>query len=207
MLVKALMLPREQLVIAGSDESLESALKKIEDNNFLSIPVADGKVFIGSISKQKIFEEYFKGSYNDKQSYLEDTKIKDIFGGIIPRIDPNDPIERASRVLENFGIPFVAVVNEKDNFEGIITHYAIFHAFGEVFGINEGRRISVIVDDIPGQLAKLTDIITKAGGDIISIAVIDPKVKLGLKEIVVRVRIINFNDLIEKIEDAGFKFQ
>jgi acetoin utilization protein AcuB len=205
MLVRALMLHRDQLVIASLDESLKSALSKIEENNFLSIPVAEGKTFVGAISKEKIFEEYFKGDFSDKNKFLEETKVREIFWNIIPRVDPNDFAERASRVLETFGIPFVAVVNERDEFEGIVTHYAIFHTFGEIFGINEGRRISVTTLDIQGQLAKLTDIITKAGGDIISFVIIDPKVRLDVKEIVARVRVANFERLAQKIRDAGFK--
>jgi acetoin utilization protein AcuB len=207
MLVRALMLEKEQLVIAGPEETLESALRKIEDNNFLSIPVVDGKTFLGVISKERIFEEYFKGDFDNKQEFLRNSKVRDVYRNIIPRVNSNDLIERASRVLETFGIPFVAAVNERDEFEGIVTHYAIFHSFGEVFGLNEGHRIAVTAYDVPGQLAKLTDTITRCGGDIISFAIIDPKVRLDVKEIVVRVRIMDLDRLIERIKDAGFKLQ
>ena len=207
MLVRALMLPKSELVIAELDESLKSALKKIEDNDFLSIPVVDGKLFAGVIAKEKIFEEYFKGDYTSKEDYLNTMDVRGIFRNIVPRVSPYDPIERASRVLETFDIPFVAVVNERDEFEGIVTHYAIFHTFGEILGVNEGERIAVTAYDIPGQLAKLTDIITKAGGDIISFTVIDPKAKLDVRLIVVRVRILNYEQLVKKIREAGFKIQ
>ena len=207
MLVRALMLPKSELVIAELDESLKSALKKIEDNDFLSIPVVDGKLFAGVIAKEKIFEEYFKGDYTSKEDYLNTMDVRGIFRNIVPRVSPYDPIERASRVLETFDIPFVAVVNERDEFEGIVTHYAIFHSFGEILGVNEGERIAVTAYDIPGQLAKLTDIITKAGGDIISFTVIDPKAKLDVRLIVVRVRILNYEQLVKKIREAGFKIQ
>jgi acetoin utilization protein AcuB len=207
MLVRALMLPKSELVIAELDESLKSALKKIEDNDFLSIPVVDGKLFAGVIAKEKIFEEYFKGDYTSKEDYLNTMDVRGIFRNIVPRVSPYDPIERASRVLETFDIPFVAVINERDEFEGIVTHYAIFHSFGEILGVNEGERIAVTAYDIPGQLAKLTDIITKAGGDIISFTVIDPKAKLDVRLIVVRVRILNYEQLVKKIREAGFKIQ
>lgn len=207
MLVRALMLDMKALVTVSSEESLKTALKKIEDNAFLSIPVVDGRTFFGVVSKEKIFEEYFKGEYDDKDAFLESTKVKSIYRNIIPRVSPNDQIERASRVLETFGIPFVAVVNERDEFEGIVTHYAIFHTFGEVFGLNEGHRIAVTTYDVPGQLAKLADVILRSGGDIISLTIIDPRVKLDVKEIVVRVRVVELENLIQRIKDAGFKIQ
>lgn len=207
MLVKALMLPVEKLTIASPDENLKSALQKIEDCDFLSIPVAEGDTFVGAVSKEKIFEEYFKGEYDNKESFLQETRVRSVFYGIIPRVDPTDPVERASRVLETFGIPFVAVVDEKDKFQGIVTHYAIFHTFGEIFGINEGRRIAVTAFDLPGQLAKLTEIVTRAGGDIISFAVLNPNVKLDVKEIVLRVRALNYDQLISRIREAGFRVE
>jgi acetoin utilization protein AcuB len=169
--------------------------------------VVDGKLFAGIIAKEKIFEEYFKGDYTSKEDYLNTMDVRGIFRNIVPRVSPYDPIERASRVLETFDIPFVAVINERDEFEGIVTHYAIFHSFGEILGVNEGERIAVTAYDIPGQLAKLTDIITKAGGDIISFTVIDPKAKLDVRLIVVRVRILNYEQLVKKIREAGFKIQ
>lgn len=207
MLVRALMLHRNELVIADINESLESALKKMLDNNFLSIPVTNGKVFVGAISKEKIYEEYFEGDYSDKQNFLKNTKVKDVFWNIIPRVNPNDFIEKASRILETFGIPFVAVVNEREEFEGIVTHYGIFHEFGEIFGLNEGHRLAVTAYDVPGQLAKLTDIIVKCGGNLISFAVVNPKVKTDVVEFVARVKINNFQHLVERVKSAGFRVQ
>lgn len=205
MLVNTLMLSKDELTLALPEESLKSALRKIEDKGFLSIPVVNGKKFIGSISKEKIYEEFFKSSLNERDSFLENARVKGVYCGVIPVVDPLDPVERASKVLETFGIPFVAVVNERDEFLGIVTHYAIFHTFGEIFGINEGRRIEVTTYDIPGQLARLTDIVAKSGGDIISLAVLDPNVKIDVKDIVLRVKVSNYDQLIAKIGEAGFK--
>lgn len=207
MIVRALMLEESRLVTASPYENLKIALKKIEDNNFLSIPVVEGRTFLGIISKQKIYEEYFKGDYPDKESYIENATVRGIYRNIIPKVDPNDLVENASKVLETFGIPFVAVVNNRGEFEGIVTHHAIFHAFSELFGLNEGHRIAVIAYDVPGQLAKLTDIITKLGGDIISFTVVDPEVKLDVKEIVIRLRIINIDKLTQVLRESGFKIQ
>lgn len=207
MLVRALMLDKSRLITASPDESLKVALKKIEDNDFLSIPVVEGRTFLGLISKARIYEEYFKGDYADKESFIEKTTVRSIYRNIIPKVDPGDLIEKASKVLETFGIPFVAVINSRGEFEGIVTHYAIFHTFGDIFGINEGHRIAVTAYDVPGQLARLTDIITKMGGDIISFTVVDPRAKLDVKEIVVRVRTPNIEKLTQRIKEAGFKFE
>lgn len=206
MLVRALMLPKEELITAEIDDSLEMALNKIEERNFLSIPVIEGKKFLGYISKEKIYEEYFIIG-GDRQEYLKSTRVRKIIRTAIPSLKPQDEVEKAAHALENYGVPFLAVINDNDEFEGIITHYAIFREFANALGMDRGSKISVIAYDIPGQLSKLSDIITKNGGDILSFVVLDPKTKTEVKEIVVRVKAERFTEIVNAVKAAGFRVQ
>lgn len=206
MLVRALTLSREQLITATLDESVALALKKIEERNFLSIPVVEGKNFLGFISKERIYEEYFQIG-GDREEYLKSTKVRKILRTDIPSISPQDEVENAASTLENYGVPFLAVINNNNEFEGIVTHHAIFREFADILGIDRGLKITVIAYDIPGQVSKLADIITKSGGDIISFAVIDPKTKTEVKEIAVRVRSDKFTETVNAVKAAGFRVQ
>jgi acetoin utilization protein AcuB len=73
--------------------------------------------------------------------------------------------------------------------------------------MNRGQRISIFVNDIPGQVAKIADIITKHRSDIISFVVIDPKAMTEIKEIAIRVRTDNFVQLVDDIRAAGYRVQ
>lgn len=205
MLIKALMLPSEDLVTVGPEDSIEVALNKILERNFLSIPVVDGKKFVGVVSKEKIFSEFFQDCM-DKEVFLA-RKVKEFVRRDIPSLKTHDEIEKASHTLDIYGVPFVAIVNDNEEFEGIITHYTIFREFAEILGLNRGKRLAVIAYDIPGQIAKLTDIINRYNGDIISFVVIDPKVKTDVKEVVVRLRSENYMHIVEAVKDAGFRIQ
>lgn len=205
MLIKALMLPMEDLVTVGPEDSIETALNKILEKNFLSIPVVDGREFIGVISKERIFSEFFQECMN-KEVFLA-KKVKEFTRRDIPSLKPQDEIEKAAHTLELYGVPFVAIVNDDGNFEGIITHFTIFREFAEILGLNRGKRLAVIAYDIPGQIAKLTDIINRYGGDIISFVVIDPKVKTDVKEVVVRLRSENYMQIVEAVKESGFRIQ
>ena len=205
-LVKALMLQKEELITATPDDSLKIALNKINERNFLSIPVIYGKKFAGVISREKIFEEYFEIGGN-REDYLSNTKIKKIIRTDIPSVKPQDEIETAAQALINYGVPFVAVINNVNEFEGIITHFTIFKEFVSILGIDRGKRLSVIEYDIPGQIAKLTEIIARHGGDILSFVVLDPKIKTEVKEIVVRVKANNFAEIVNSVSKAGFRVQ
>jgi acetoin utilization protein AcuB len=206
MLIRALMLPKEELVTVTPDDSLQSALQKINERNFLSIPVVDGKKFVGVISKSKIYEEYFEIG-GDKEKYLKETNVRALIKTDIPVLDEKEEIEKAAHTLEIYGVPFLAVVDEWNTFLGIITHYALFREFSEILCINRGQRISVFVNDIPGQVARISDIITKHRSDIISFVVIDPKAMTEIKEISIRVRTDNFVQLVDDIRAAGYRVQ
>jgi acetoin utilization protein AcuB len=205
-LIKALMLPKNELVCVSPDDSLAAALKNINERNFLSIPVVQGKSFLGLISKGKIYEEYFAVG-GDREEFLNNTKVAALIRKDIPVLGPQDELEKAAHSLEVYGVPFVAVADERGNFEGIMTHYAIFKEFTQVLGINRGKKLSIFVNDIPGQIARISEIITRYHGDIISFVVIDPKVMTDIKEINVRVKCDNFVQLVDAIRHAGYRVQ
>ena len=206
MFVKNLMLPKEKLVTITPSDTIKRALEVIEENNFLSIPVTQGEKFYGSISKDKIYAFYFEKSV-DKDCLLSDFKVENVMRTNVPAIHPLEQMEKAAHFLEVKNISFVAVVDEYGSFKGIVTHHAIFHEFTELFGLNKGRRLAIMAYDIPGQVSKLSRIISENGGDIISFVVVDPKSVTDVKEIVIRVRTENFQDILEKVKDAGFKIQ
>lgn len=206
MLVRALLVPFNELVYASSNDTLEEALDKINSQNFLSIPVVDDRKFVGVISKEKIYSTYFELG-GDREDFLKINKVCDFVRKDIPILRVSDDIEKAAHTLEIYGIPFVAVEDEFGDFTGIITHHAIFKTFVEIFGMDKGKKLSVIAYDIPGQIEKLTDIISKMDGDIISFVVLDPKVKTDVKEIVIRIKTDRFVETVDAIRDAGFRVQ
>ena len=206
MFVKNLMLSKDNLITITPKESIKRALDIIEENNFLSIPVAEGEKFYGSISKEKIYAFYYEKCL-DKQCLLTDFTVESIMRTDVPTIHPLEQMEKAAHFLEVKSVAFVAVVDENNAFKGIVTHHAIFHEFTELFGLNKGRRLAVIAYDIPGQISKLTKIISENNGDVISFVVVDPKSLTDVKEVAIRIRTDNFQGILEKVKDAGFKIQ
>lgn len=206
MLVKNLMLKAENLTTITPKDTISKALEIIEKNNFLSIPVADKDKFYGSVSKDRIYAFYYE-KCPDKKCLLSDFLVENVMKTDVPSILLDEKIEKASHFLEVNNIAFVAVVDEHNNFKGIITHHAIFHEFTELFGLNKGNRLSVIAYDVPGQISRLSKIITENNGDIISFVVVDPKSLTDVREIVIRMRTDNFDSIVERVKEAGFKVQ
>lgn len=204
MLVKSIMLPKDKLITVSPKTSIGTALEIINKNNFLSIPVIEEDKFYGSISKERIYAFYFE-KCQDKDCFLSDFNVESVMLTNIPTIDLTSEIEEAVRILEIKNIAFVAVVDSKGVFQGILTHHAVFEQFTRVFGVNKGKRLAVIAYDVPGQISRLSKILSENNADIISFVVVDPKSVLEVKEIVVRMNTENLELIKEKLSNAGFK--
>ena len=206
MYVNNLMVPKNELVTVTREDSIQFALDLIEKNDFLSIPIVEKNKFYGVITKELIFQYFYKVSNEKNQIIsLSDFKVKEVMNSDLPVLYMNDLVETAADLLYLNKAIFVAVLDESGEFKGIITHKDIFKEFTSLFGLNKGKRIAVIAYDIPGQILKLTKIISENKGDIISCVVEDPESKFAVKEIVIRVETNNFEHIIRKIEGAGFK--
>jgi len=200
------MLLKEKLTTVTPKMMIGKALEIMEQNNFLSIPVVEGTKFYGAISKEKIYAYYYEKCI-DKKCLLTDFVVENVMRTDIPVIDSMKQVEEAAHFLETRNVSFIAVEDSRGDFKGIVTHHVIFHQFTELFGVNKGRRLAVIAYDIQGQISKLTKIITENKGDIISFVVIDPKSLTEVKEIIIRLKTANFDGIVSKVKDAGFKVQ
>ena len=204
MYVKNHMLRRTELVTLDLEDDIKTALDKIQEGDFMSLPVLDGNEFKGYLMKEAIFRRFFEYDFVDKEEFLKNTKVKDLYNTNYKSIKEDDYIENASYLLKEWRTPFLPVFDSNDNFTGILTHNSIFNAFSEIFGLDKGTRIVVDMLDIPGQLARLTEVIRKERVNIINFAAVDAKV-LDVYRVIIRVDTKDVIGLIEKIEKAGFK--
>ncbi|MEG0388406.1 MAG: CBS domain-containing protein [Niameybacter sp.] len=200
MLVKNIMIPVEKLTVVDLHTSIKDTIALIDMNHLLSLPVVAGDKFIGVISKKYIFEEYFN-DVEEKEIFLK-RSIEEMMKTKITAVKERDLVEVPGQVLAEHNLQFVPVENEKDQFVGIVTHKAIFKTFNKILGVGH-TRIEVTTRDVKGRLATLTEIITKQGVNIISIAEIDIEV-MNLREIILRVDTKNVKALIQALNEGGF---
>ncbi|MCT4686328.1 CBS domain-containing protein [Vallitalea sp.] len=194
----------EELNTISIDDTLGKGLKIIEDNDMLSLPVVEGKKFIGILSRQYVYETYFKEDGGDKKEFLE-RKVKEFMKTKVPSVDDLKMLveEAAAMFFANNKLRFIPVVNEDEELLGIITKKAILERFRFIYGMNEPRLV-IYIYDFKGKLAKITDIIAKAGGNIRNIVQADTEV-LGLQEITLRVKANNIRKVVKSLNSHGFE--
>lgn len=204
MYIRNHMLPKAKLTTVQLDDNLGATLEKINEGNFLSLPVFDGEIFKGIIMKEAIYRNYLELGKTDKDEYLNNTKVEEVYLKDYSVISADISIDKASYLLKEFRTPFLSVVDNNQRFVGILTHHAIFKAFAEVYGLNRGTRIVVNMFDLPGQIARLTEVVRKENINIMNLTTVNPEV-FDLMQVILRVDTDDVDKLVEKIQLAGFK--
>jgi acetoin utilization protein AcuB len=99
---------------------------------------------------------------------LSKVTVKDVMTKKVLTVDEETPIEEAARIMADNKIGGLPVMRD-GHVVGIITETDLFKIFLEFMGAREkGVRITALLDEKPGQLAKITAAISNAGGNFIS---------------------------------------
>ncbi|MEO8461973.1 MAG: CBS domain-containing protein [Chloroflexota bacterium] len=96
-------------------------------------------------------------------------KVKDVMTKDVITVTEDTPLEDAARIMADNKIGGLPVVRD-GALVGIITETDLFKMFLEMLGARErGMRVTVVVANEPGQLARLTRAISEGGGNIIAL--------------------------------------
>ncbi len=201
MKVKTIMIPFPELKSVSVDNTLREALQIIEDNQLFSMPVVDGKKFIGVLSKRYVYETYFKEFEGTKEEFL-DKKVIELMKTRLETISVEKPIEEAALMFINSKVRFIPVTNEKEELVGIVTQQAIFKQYQKIFGSKKDTFV-VVTYDFKGVLARISEIIARHGGNIKNIVQIDTET-IGLQEIFITVEGKNFDKVVKALIKNGF---
>ena len=172
MLVKDRMTPNPETVT--TDTSLKEALDLIRSRPFRHLPVLDENGKLAGIVTEKSLV-YASPTPTTTLSVFEvdyilsRTKIGQIIQGPVITVEPDLPIEEAARLMVDHRIGCLPVV-EDDELIGIISDTDIFRAFVEgLGGGHPSLRISVVVPEQVGSLARVTGRVAALGGNIYSL--------------------------------------
>jgi acetoin utilization protein AcuB len=184
--------------------SLEDAQKLMIAEKVSRLPVLDKKGKLVGILSEKQIHRYMPS----EATTLDAWEIKGVLGRIqvekvmtrdVITVTPDTPIEEAARIMVDKEISGIPVVSE-DRVVGIIAETDLFKTFLEVMGARQpGIRLSVSMSNLPGEIAKLTEAIFEAGGNIISLGTFYGESGSN-SEITVKVEGVTLEALVEKVK-------
>lgn len=201
MRVKVIMMPLKEVKCISIDDTLGDAMKALDEFRLLSMPVVEGKKFIGVLSKQHTYECFFKDYNCSKEEYLQ-LKVKELMKNKIETVNKELRIEEAAARFIQSKARFIPVTDEKENLEGIITQQAIFKYYQSLFG-SDHNTLTVLCHDYKGVFAKVCDTVAKAGGNIKNIVNVNTEV-MGIQEFFLRIETDDFAKVVKELEKNKF---
>ena len=155
------------------DMPIVDALNLMKRERIRRTPVVkDGKL-IGIISDKDLLNatpsQATSLSVWEMNYLLSKVLVKDVMAKKVITVDENTAIEVAARIMTDNKIGGLPVMRN-EQLVGIITETDLFKVFLEFMGARDpGIRVTALMHEERGQLARLTKAISEAGGNFIAI--------------------------------------
>jgi acetoin utilization protein AcuB len=161
------------VVFATPDMSIQDALQLMRKENIRRTPVVKEGKLVGIVSDKDLLN----ASPSDATSLsvwelnylLSKIKVEEVMTGVVITVTEDTPIEEAARIMSDNKIGGLPVLRN-GSVVGIITETDLFHLLLELTGAREfGVRATFLLEDKPGELAKVTNAVAEKGGNVIAI--------------------------------------
>jgi len=203
MLVKNWM--SKNVITADVNASMQDAMKLLKENDIRMLPVTKKGRLVGILTdrdlKRASASDATTLEVHELLYLLTRIKVKDLMTKNPITVPPEFTVEETARVLLDHKISGVPVVDSQGNVAGVITQTDIFRVLISLTGIgNEGIQFGFKVDDRPGSIKEVADIIREFGGRMVSILTSYDGVPEGYRKVYIRMRSIERSKL-QKLTD------
>src|SRR4030042_4260802 len=142
--------------------------------NINQCPVVKNGKLIVLITEKDVLKAYPSSATTlavwEITSLLEKIKVEDVMIKEFQTVLEDTPIETAARIMVDYKVSALPVLRGKE-LVGIITEADLFKIMLEMLGARRaGVRFSVLMQNRPGEIAKLSQAIYSNGGDITALS-------------------------------------
>ena len=209
MLVKGWM--TSDVMTIDEDTSMMKASQIMKENNVRRLPVMHKGKLVGMVTDRDIKEASpSKATTLDVHELyylLSELKVKDIMSKNIITIGPEDTVEKAAVIMLEHRISGLPVVNDKGKLVGIITQGDIFKVLVSLTGVYRGGiQFAFNLEDRPGSIKEVGDMIRKHGGRMVSILTSYDMCDEGCRHVYIRIKDIPDDKLKALTEDLDKNF-
>lgn len=182
----------KKVFAVGTDDYLSDALALMKEKSIKHIPVVKNGKLKGIISDRDI-KEFSPSKATSLDIYelhylLANTKIKAIMEVEVIATSPDTPVEEAAMLMLDRNIGCLPVLS-KGGLAGIISDRDIYRALVDITGVRHGgNRICVTLEDRPGSVREVADIIRTHGFHLQSILTSYEGARDGFRNVVIRTK-------------------
>ncbi len=204
MLVKHWM--SENVVTIDEDVSIMKASKLMKQHGFQHLPVLKKDRLAGIVSDRDLKEAHPSQAttldIHELYYLLDKLKVEKVMSKNLHTTRVDETVDKVAALMLKHKISALPVVDQKGRLEGIITKGDVFRAMVSVSGIQQAPlQLCFEIEDRPGTIREVTDVIRAHGGRIVSIISTYEYAPAGFRHLYVRPRDVqNEKSLIAELK-------
>jgi len=181
----------KEVITINVNNSMMDATRKLKEHNISMLPVMKKDKLVGIITDRGLK----KASASDATTLevhellyiISNIKVKDLMTKDPITVPPDYTIGETAELLLEKKISGVPVVGKNGEVAGVITKADIFRALISLTGLKrKGTQFAFELEDRPGSIKEVSDIIRKYGGRMASILSSYDRAKEGHRKVYIR---------------------
>jgi acetoin utilization protein AcuB len=210
MLVKDWM--SQTVITTDMNDSMQEAMSRLKENNISMLPVMKRDKMVGIVTDRDLK----RASASDANTLevhellflLTKIKVREIMTENPVTLPFDFTVEEAAEVLLEKKISGAPVVDGDGNVMGIITKNDLFRVLIALTGVGKrGIQFAFVVEDRPGSIRELADLIRQHGGRMVSILSTYEDVQKGYRKVFIRMYGVARDKLSQLEKEMGEKAQ
>jgi len=200
----------KNVITVDVNDSMQDAMKNLKEHDIRMLPVMKKGKLVGIITDRDLK----KASASDATTLevhellylLMKIKVKNIMTRDVITVPPDYTVEETAQVLQKNRISGAPVVDADGQLVGTITQTDLFRVLISLTGVgNGGIQFGFQVEDRPGSIKEVADIIRIYGGRMVSILSSYDDVAEGYRKVYIRMRSIERSELKKLIQELESK--
>ncbi|MFZ6030615.1 MAG: CBS and ACT domain-containing protein [Chloroflexota bacterium] len=161
------------VITVSPDTSVHDAFNLMKKERINRLPVIHKGKLVGIVSDKDLLNASPSAATTlsvwEMNYLLSKITVKEVMSKEVRTVTEDTPIEEAARLMADTEVGGLPVVRNQD-VVGIITENDLFKIMLELTGAREpGVRVTALIHEQPGQLAKIAQAISDAGGNFVAI--------------------------------------
>ncbi|SEB13564.1 CBS domain-containing protein [Thalassobacillus cyri] len=207
MLVKNNVIPKHRVITIHAEATMKEAKQALDKSGYRCIPVVNSNgEYRGMIFRSRI-ERHENECFRSGEIPDENEHITNVLA--YPKTYVYEETSFPQALLRVKALPFIAVLDKRGKFVGILTHNKVFDLLEQAFGLHAGDYIVTIVSpEKHGAVAQLSKMLNKRGINIEGLMTFDDdgsKVVRRLCITVSNVTKAQLSELFAKLERKGYR--
>ncbi len=200
----------ENVITVDENDSMHDAMKLLKEHDIRMLPVMKKGKLIGIVTDRDLK----RASASDATTLdvyellylITQIKVKNIMTRDVITVPPDFTVEETAQVLQKNRISGAPVVDDSGQLVGTITQADLFKVLISLTGVGSGGiQFGFKVEDRPGSIKEVADIIRAYGGRMVSILTSYDEVPEGYRKVYIRMRNIERSELQKLIQELESK--